>query len=107
MIDSQPIAHAAKDKDGVWRDPHDLAEHLRYVANLASQHAHPFNGSNWAHLAGLRHYLGKYRPRFQHYISQASGFKADVYIKGEAPGKYPLATVGALSCCVLLITPSP
>lgn len=98
MNDKQPIAHAAKDKDGAWRDPHDLAEHLRTVASLASRHAHRFNGSDWAHLAGLWHDLGKYRPRFQHYIRRASGFEADAHIKGEA-GKAPHSTAGALLAC--------
>ncbi len=98
MSDCQPITHAAKDKDGVWRDPHDLADHLRAVAGLASQHASRFNGADWAHLAGLWHDLGKYRPRFQHYIRQASGFEADAHIKGEA-GKAPHSTAGALLAC--------
>lgn len=96
--DRRPIAHAAKDAAGVWRDPHDLAEHLRAVASLASQHAHRFNGSDWAHLAGLWHDLGKYRPRFQHYIRQASGFEADAHIKGEG-GKAPHSTAGAMLGC--------
>jgi len=98
MSDSQPIAHAAKDKDDVWRDPHDLAEHLRAVASLASKHAQRFNGSDWAHLSGLWHDLGKYRPRFQHYIRQVSGFEVDAHIKGEA-GKAPHSTAGALLAC--------
>ena len=70
MTDNQAIAHAAKDEKGVWRDPHDLAEHLRAVASLASRNAYRFNGSDWAHLGGLWHVVGKYRPRFQHYIRQ-------------------------------------
>ena len=98
MSDIPPIAHAAKDADGAWRDPHDLAEHLRAVAGLASQHARRFKGSDWAHLAGLWHDLGKYRPRFQRYIRQASGFEADAHIKGEA-GKAPHSTAGAILAC--------
>ncbi len=95
---TQSIAHAAKDVDGVWRDPHDLAEHLRAVADLASRHACRFNGSDWAYLAGLWHDLGKYRPRFQRYIRQASGFDVDAHIKGEA-GKAPHSTAGAMLAC--------
>lgn len=98
MDDRQPIAHAANDAAGVWRDPHGLAEHLRAVASLASQHARLFNGSDWAHLAGLWHDLGKYRPRFQHYIRHASGFDADAHIKGEG-GKAPHCTAGAILAC--------
>lgn len=99
MSNFRPIAHAAKDADGAWRDPHDLAEHLRAVASLAAQHAGRFNGGEWAHLAGLWHDLGKYRPRFQHYIRQASGFEADAHIKGEAPSKAPHSTAGAILAC--------
>lgn len=98
MSDRRPIAHAAKDTNGAWRDPHDLAEHLRAVAGLASQHARRFKGSEWAHLAGLWHDLGKYRPRFQHYIRQVSGFEADAHITGEA-GKAPHSTAGAMLAC--------
>lgn len=98
MSDSQPIAHVAKDADGVWRDPHDLAEHLRAVASLASRYAHRFHGSDWARIAGLWHDLGKYRPRFQHYIRNASGFEADAHIKGER-GKAPHSTAGAILAC--------
>ncbi len=94
---NQPIAHAAKDGDGNWRKPHDLAEHLAGVASLAACFAGRF-GKNWARLAGLWHDLGKYRPRFQKYIRQASGFEADAHIKGEA-GKAPHSTAGAVLAC--------
>ena len=98
MSDFRPIAHAAKSIDGAWRDPHDLAEHLRAVAGLAAQNARRFGGADWAHLAGLWHDLGKYRPRFQRYIRQASGFEAEAHIKGEA-GKAPHSTAGAMLAC--------
>jgi len=98
MKKTQPIAHAAQDVDGAWRTPHDLADHLRCVAGIASLQASRFNGSDWAYLAGLWHDLGKYRPRFQRYIRQASGFEADAHIKGEA-GKSPHSTAGALLAC--------
>lgn len=92
-----PIAHAAQDGDGNWRDPHDLAEHLREVGELAAEFAGHF-GSDWARLAGRWHDLGKYRPRFQKYIRLVSGFEADAHIKGEA-GKAPHSTAGALLAC--------
>ncbi len=98
MSEFRPIAHAAKDTDGAWRDPHDLADHLRAVAGLAAQNASRFKGADWAHLAGLWHDLGKYRPRFQRYIRQASGFEADAHIQGEA-GKAPHSTAGAMLAC--------
>lgn len=90
------IAHAARDENGKWRAPHDLADHLRDVGELASEFAEQF-GADWARLAGRWHDLGKYRPRFQNYIRQVSGFdfEADAHIKGEA-GKAPHSTAGAL-----------
>lgn len=93
--DTRPIAHAAQNPDGSWRDPHDLADHLRCVAALAASHAKPFCAHDWANLAGLWHDLGKYRPRFQNYIRKVSGFEADAHIKGEA-GKAPHSTAGAI-----------
>ncbi len=99
MSNHQPIAHAAKDANGAWRDPHDLAEHLAGVAALASSHALPFGAADWAHLAGMWHDLGKYRPRFQRYIRLASGFEADAHIKGEGHGKAPHSTAGAMLAC--------
>lgn len=94
MEKTQPIAHAAKDDTGNWRDPHDLADHLRCVGDLATDFAKDFGG-DWARLAGRWHDLGKYRPRFQNYIRQVSGFEANAHIKGEA-GKAPHSTAGAL-----------
>lgn len=94
MQSPNPIAHAARDATGHWRAPHDLAEHLRCVAELAAEFAKTY-GADWARLAGRWHDLGKYRARFQRYIRQASGFEADAHIRGEA-GKAPHSTAGAL-----------
>ncbi|MHB8252971.1 MAG: CRISPR-associated helicase Cas3' [Acidiferrobacter sp.] len=93
-----PIAHAAQNPDGSWRDPHDLVDHLTGVAALAACHAQAFGAEDWAHLAGLWHDLGKYRPRFQHYIRKVSGFDAEAHIKGET-GKAPHSTAGAILAC--------
>ncbi|MHB1896167.1 MAG: CRISPR-associated helicase Cas3' [Metallibacterium sp.] len=92
---NRPIAHAARAPDGTWRAPHDLAEHLAQVGRLAGDFAQHY-GAEWARLAGRWHDLGKYRPRFQHYIRQASGFEADAHIKGEVGGKAPHSTAGAM-----------
>lgn len=94
MDEHHPIAHAARDAVGNWRDPHDLVEHLTSVGKLAEGFADRF-GPDWARLAGRWHDLGKFRPRFQRYIRLASGFEADAHIKGEA-GKAPHSTAGAL-----------
>ncbi len=96
--ENQPIAHAAKDANGNWRPPHDLAEHLRGVAMRAARHAQRFGAQDWARLAGLWHDLGKYRPRFQQYIRQSSGFEADAHIEGK-PGRSTHSTAGALLAC--------
>lgn len=91
-----PIAHAARNEAGNWRDPHDLSEHLRTVGALAADFARTF-GADWARVAGRWHDLGKYRPRFQSYIRSVSGFEfdPDAHIKGEA-GKAPHSTAGAM-----------
>lgn len=89
-----PIAHAARDHAGSWRPPHDLVDHLSEVSELAAEFAGQF-GADWARLAGRWHDLGKFRPRFQHYIRLVSGFEADAHIKGEA-GKAPHSTAGAV-----------
>ena len=97
-MDKRPIAHAAKNKNGDWREPHDLEDHLRGVSELGARHASSFGSAEWVHLAGLWHDLGKYRARFQNYIRLASGFEADAHIKGEA-GKAPHSTAGAVLAC--------
>jgi len=89
-----PIAHAALDENGNWRDPHDLIEHSYAVGELAADFAQRF-GADWAMLAGRWHDLGKFRPRFQRYIRLVSGFESDAHIKGEA-GKAPHSTAGAV-----------
>ncbi|MHB9021342.1 MAG: CRISPR-associated helicase Cas3' [Halothiobacillus sp.] len=100
MEQVQYIAHVEQNPDGSWRIPHDLVDHLTCVAMRAADHARPFGGQEWAHLAGLWHDLGKFRPRFQHYIRKASGFdfNAEAHIKGEA-GKAPHSTAGAMLAC--------
>jgi CRISPR-associated endonuclease/helicase Cas3 len=95
---NQPIAHAAKDGNGNWRPPHDLADHLASVAALAACFARNF-GEDWARLAGQWHDLGKYRPRFQNYIRQVTGFEAlDAHIENKS-GRSPHSTAGALLAC--------
>jgi CRISPR-associated endonuclease/helicase Cas3 len=94
------IAHAKRGSGGddTWALPHDLEAHLQAVAELAATAARNFNASDWAHLAGLWHDLGKYRPRFQNYIRQVSGFEADAHIE-DKPGRSPHSTAGALMAC--------
>ncbi len=93
-----PAAHTARNADGSWRAPHDLAAHLRAVAGLAAQCADSY-GAEWARLAGLWHDLGKYRPGFQRYLRAASGAEAEnAHIEGSA-GRVSHSTAGALLAC--------
>jgi CRISPR-associated endonuclease/helicase Cas3 len=90
----QTIAHVRRDESGIWQT-HPLEEHLQEVARLAGEFAARFAASDWARIAGFWHDLGKYRPRFQRYIRQASGYEPDAHVKGEA-GRAPHSTAGAL-----------
>jgi len=91
------LAHTASGPDGIRL--HSLAEHLREVARFAANHAAPFGGQEWAHLAGLWHDLGKYRPGFQRYLRAASGAEAEnAHIEGGV-GRVSHSTAGALLAC--------
>ena len=59
---------------------HLLVDHLHAVGALTAQHAGN-RGGPWAHLAGLWHDLGKYRPGFQAYVR----IDADAHIEGKLP----------------------
>lgn len=77
-----PIAHVARNPDGSWREPHGLDAHLASVSLAAACFARSF-GEEWASLAGLWHDLGKYRPGFQSYIREKSGFEREnAHIEG-------------------------
>jgi CRISPR-associated endonuclease/helicase Cas3 len=102
---SLPVAHISQTESGEWRF-HWLSDHLNTVAHLAAESAQLFGSEEWAKLAGLWHDLGKYRPRFQRYIGNASGYNPDAHIQGEPqvgkserPGKAPHSTAGALLAC--------
>ena len=58
-------AHSANG-DGHW---HDLAEHLRAVAELAQEFSRRFGGGEAAYYGGLWHDIGKFDPEFQRYLS--------------------------------------
>lgn len=78
---------------------HMLCEHLREVARRAANHAASFGAQDWAHLAGLWHDLGKYRPGFQRYLRAATGVEAEsAHIEGGA-GRVSHSTAGALLAC--------
>lgn len=89
-----PIAHVRQDDGGHWWE-HDLEEHLQAVSTVAAQFAGRFGSADWARIAGLWHDLGKYRPAFQRYIRNASGYQVDAHIE-TAPGRVDHSTAGAL-----------
>ncbi|MES1992915.1 MAG: CRISPR-associated endonuclease Cas3'' [Pseudomonadota bacterium] len=90
-----PWAHTRQTDKGI--ESHGLVEHLHEVARLAAGHAAPFSGQDWAHLAGLWHDLGKYRPGFQRYLRAASAADAEnVHIEGK-PGRAPHSTAGLIA----------
>lgn len=52
------LAHVRRNDDGSF-GIHGLEEHLRAVGNLSNEFASRFGASDWGHLAGLWHDLGK------------------------------------------------
>lgn len=59
------VAHTPPPGGTEW---HDLDDHLREVARLASEFAEPFGGQDLAWWAGIYHDLGKAHPDFQEYL---------------------------------------
>ncbi len=94
----RPIAHATRNQDGTWREPHDLANHIQGVAALAAEFAKAFGGEAIARQAALWHDLGKYQLRWQQFIRKASGFEADTHIE-DMPGHPNHSTAGAILAC--------
>ena len=93
----QAAAHSTSGSSGTRI--HALEEHLAEVARHAANHASVFGGQEWAHLAGLWHDLGKYRPGFQRYLRAATGVEAEsAHIEGGA-GRVSHSTAGALLAC--------
>lgn len=90
-----PIAHVKLNADGEWAESHRLDEHLRCVAVFAEQFfIRPMSG--WAVLVGRWHDLGKYRPSFQSYIRNKSGFESESAHIEQQSGRVIHSTAGAL-----------
>ncbi len=75
--------HNALAHVGAEGEPHPLIEHLREVARRAALNAEWLKAPQWAHLAGLWHDLGKFRPGFQRYIRGVNGI--DAHLEGKLP----------------------
>lgn len=91
---SQYLAHVRRKEDGSF-DIHHLEEHLRAVGEMSSEFASRFGASDWGHLAGLWHDLGKYSSSFQSYIARGSGFDPEAHIE-SGKGKVNHSSAGAL-----------
>lgn len=72
-----------------------LEEHLRQVAERASEFACAFGAAEWGHLAGLWHDLGKYRRSFQEYLHQAGSAGVEA-TQEQVVGRVDHSTAGAL-----------
>jgi CRISPR-associated endonuclease/helicase Cas3 len=83
-------AHSVPEKPASEWQP--LEVHLRAVSRLAQAFAVAFDSTDWGHLAGLWHDLGKYRPEFQSHISGEAA-RVDHSIVGAllAMSKHPQA----------------
>ncbi|AJP48978.1 hypothetical protein PG1C_12195 [Rugosibacter aromaticivorans] len=91
------LAHVKPGREGVW-ETHELGEHLREVARRTTEGSACFALSEWGHLAGLWHDLGKYQPEFQNYIRSVSGFDAHIE---TAPGRVKHAIAGFIHAVFL------
>lgn len=65
------------------------------VGRLAASFGSSFGASEWTHLAGLWHDLGKYSAAFQAYIARESGYDPEAHVEGVA-GRVNHSTAGAL-----------
>lgn len=74
------LAHVSSDGR-----PHELADHLFAVAELAAGSAAHFRSEKWARIAGQWHDLGKYRTGFQRYIRQVNS--VDAHIERKVGGR--------------------
>jgi CRISPR-associated endonuclease/helicase Cas3 len=92
--EGRSVAHVRQDENGEWLI-HPLDVHLTETSRRAGEFAALFGSADWARAAGLWHDLGKYKPDFQSYIRNASGFEADAHLE-NTPGKVDHSTAGAV-----------
>ncbi len=96
LQDTGAIAHVQQKANGAW-EVHPLKDHLTAVAQIAGRLAGAFGAGDWAGTAGLWHDLGKYRPAFQRYIRDVSGFDAEqAHVEAEGSGRVDHSTAGAI-----------
>lgn len=95
MINEQYFAHVNKDKDGLWKKPHLLVEHLNETAKKAGEFASEFANSDWGEIAGFWHDLGKFLPSWQKYLCSKSGYDPEAHIE-ERNNRPNHSTAGAV-----------
>ena len=81
-MDKEYYAHSLEGKPPDKWQP--LEDHLKNVAEMARDFAKPFDGEQWAYLAGLWHDLGKYADAFQTKLYVENGFESHIETR---PGK--------------------
>ena len=94
MAQNHPIAHVRFDNNSKPIE-HWLDDHLRDVADLASEYAADFQSAEWASVAGIWHDLGKYNLEFQNYIRDKTGYERE-NAHVESVGKVNHSAAGAL-----------
>ena len=75
-MEAEYVAHVKQDAEGSWHQ-HVLSHHLQKVGHLSSQFSSVCESSEWSKLVGYWHDLGKFRPRFQNYIRDKSGYERE------------------------------
>jgi CRISPR-associated endonuclease/helicase Cas3 len=93
-VPRETIAHARRDESSRWLT-HRVDDHLTGTAQKASQFGRVFGAADWAEIAGLWHDLGKYKPEFQDYIRNVTGYDTEAHLE-TVRGKVDHSTAGAV-----------
>lgn len=94
----QSIAHVARNRDGNWRTPQTLQEHLEGTADVAEAFAVCFGSESWARAEALCHDAGKSRAEWQHYLTNISSYSQAEEASNESAsgqGKVDHSSYGA------------
>jgi CRISPR-associated endonuclease/helicase Cas3 len=89
----QICAHAKRNLDDSWAQPHLLYQHLSDTATIAESNAAKFASQVFARAAALAHDAGKSTKQWQEYFRQKSGYD-DAHLESK-PGKLDHSTFGA------------